>query len=220
MKKRTLTLCVCLVLLLAVLAIFSGCSVSTDGLLEEARVLIEKSAFFNEIYYGEGIPYLLLDKPAIGNYYRADPTFLDEHGFHTIGELKEKTAEVFSEGYCNELFALGFSGFSDGSGGFTVARYCSNQAENLRDENETLLVFHEIEPTVRGTTTYDFSTLKIVETGSDYAVLSLDATVNYPATEEKEAYSETFSLDIRFVYERVTGCGGYDIGWRIDTPTY
>ena len=218
--KKIISLSLTVILILSLIAVFSGCgSVSTDGLLEEAKVLIEKSVLFNEIYYGEGIPYQIMSKPAIGNYYYADEAYLQEHGFKTIGELKEKTAEVFSRSYCEELYVLGFSGFSSANG-FVNARYSSNQAENLRDENEKLLVYKDIEPTVKGTTTYDFSSMSIVEAGADYAYVMLDITVSYPATPEKEAYSEDFTFEIRFVYERVTGCGGYDIGWRIDTPTY
>ena len=71
--KRILTLSLTVVLILSLLSVFSGCgTVSTDGLLEEAKILIEKSVVFNEIYYGEGIPYPVLSKPAIGNYYYAE----------------------------------------------------------------------------------------------------------------------------------------------------
>ena len=218
--KRILTLTLTVVLILSLLAVFGGCgSAPTENLLEEAKTLIERSAVFNEIYYGDGIPYLLLEGPAIGNYYYADPNFLEEHGFKTIGELKEKTAEVFSQGYCEELYTLGFSGFTSANG-FVNARYSSNQAENLRDENEKLLVYNGIEPTVKGTATSDFSDICITEQGDFYAYVALTATVSYPATPEKEAYQETYNVEIRLVYERVTGCNGYDIGWRIDTPTY
>ena len=218
--KKILALSLTVVLLFSMLAVFSGCAAApTENLLEEAKTLIARSAVFNEIYYGEGIPYLLLEGPAIGNYYYADPNYLEKNGFQTIEELKKVTAEVFSADYCEELYLIGFSGFGSANG-FVNARYSSNQAENLRDEDEKLLVFNNIEPTVPGKTTYDLSTAHITETGTDYAFVALTATVAYPATPEKEAYTETYDIEIKFIYERVTGCNGYGIGWRIDTPTY
>ena len=115
--KKILALSLTVILLFSMLTVFSGCaSAPTENLLAEAKALIERSAVFNEIYYGEGIPYQVLEGPAIGNYYYADPNFLEEHGFSTIEELKEKTAEVFTIGYCEELYVLGFSGFSSANG--------------------------------------------------------------------------------------------------------
>ena len=63
--------------------------------------LIEESLILNEIYWGEGIPYI----PSTSSVYcEANFIALSELGFYTIDELKEKTDKVFSKKYCEYIF--------------------------------------------------------------------------------------------------------------------
>ena len=200
--------------LLLALPLLSSCArLNTDGLLTAAPDLIRRSAFFNDIYYGAGIPYNSLAEPAIGVYYYADPDFLSKHGFSTVDELKAMTQEVFSSAYCEDIFQYAFSGFA-AEGGYVYARYSSSQAVNLRDEEETILVSSTQEGMLNqvGSTAYHYDTLRIAEVGGDYAKVAITVTVTYlPDEEHPDGYTQEDELLIRFVYQD---------GWRIDSATY
>lgn len=209
MKK----ICALLLLLCLIVSMLASCGpISTEGLLEAAPDLIARSAFYNDLYYGEGIPRDLVFGPAVGVYYYPDSEYLAEHGFRTPDELKARTAEVFSEKYSAVLFESSFSGYAGLTEGHSYARYCSSQVANLRDENETILVSSEFEPLLTGTSTYDYSTLRIADVGSDYARVGIELTVVYPPDgEHPDGHTVTEEILIRFVFED---------GWRIDSATY
>ncbi|MBQ8859294.1 MAG: hypothetical protein IJ012_05835, partial [Clostridia bacterium] len=102
--KKTLSLLLSVLLLCSALS-FAGCAkLDTTGLAEAAPDLIERSVLFNEIYFGDGIPYNENDTPALGAFYYADPDYLAEHGFSTVEQLKTLTEEVFSEEYSATIF--------------------------------------------------------------------------------------------------------------------
>ena len=120
-----------LLLLCLLLCCLPSCAMRTDGLIEAAYDLIPRSHYFNDIYYGNGIPYDENGTP-VGNYYPARADYLAEHGFSTITELKAETEKVFSADYARAIYASAFSGFYGEGGGYIYARYSSSQAENLR----------------------------------------------------------------------------------------
>ena len=132
-----------ILLLLAMLVpmTLSCATLDTTGLLEAAPALIERAAMLNEVFYGEGIPF---DRSVTdyGSYYPAEREFLEENGFSTVAELRAVTAEVFSAEYAALIAATSLSGFTaEGTTDYIYARYASSQAENLRDERETILVY-------------------------------------------------------------------------------
>lgn len=211
--KKTVSVCLLALLLVsAALSCASCAKIDTTGLLEAAPELIERSAALNEVYYGEGIPYNENDIAATGYYFQADKDYLEEAGFSTIAELRALTETVFSAAYCEILFQSAFDGFAAEGSGYVYARYSSSQAENLRDENETILVYSQHTGTAIGKSTYDFSTLALGEVGKDYATVTLSVTTVYAPTETSpDGFTLTDEMEIRFVYES---------GWRIDSPTY
>lgn len=199
---------------------FAGCApIDTTGLLEAAPDLIARSALLNEIFFGEGIPFNE-EGEAQGVFYPADKTWLAEHGIKTVSDLAEMTKGVFSQAYAALILGSGVSGFPADGGAYIYPRYASSQPENLRDENETILVSstNEFLRDPVGRSTYDYNTLKIVGTERSYAVLSLSVTTVslLPHDERVEGadntVTETVTMEIKFVYE-----GG---AWRIDSPTY
>ncbi len=202
-----------LALLLLTLPLFSaGCALDTTGLLEAAPTLIEKSAFYNEIYFGQGIPWDALATPT-GVYYPAQRGFLTAHGIETVAKLQAATALVFSEGYCRVIFQGAFSGFAaEGAVGAVYARYASSQSASSRDEKETILVstndWHLQNPI--GETTYHYDTLRLGEVGGGYAYVHLTVTTVFGAEGDSPSTSQE-EMKIKFVYEN---------GWRIDSPTY
>ena len=212
MKKIVSLLLTAVTLLSVGLSCASCAKLDTTGLLEDAPVLIARSATLNEIYYGTGIPYDENAVGATGNYYPADKAYLAEAGFSTVAALKALTAEVFSAAYCAILYQSAFEGFSAEGSGYVYARYSSSQAENLRDEKETILVNSKHTGTAIGQSTYDFSTLALGRVGKDYATVTLSVTTVYaPGEQMPDGLTTTDVMEIRFVYED---------GWRIDSPTY
>ena len=211
--KKTLSLLTMAAVMLSVILSFASCAkLDTTGLFEAAPDLIEASAKMNEIYYGAGIPYDENDIGATGYYYPANKDYLKEMGFFTVAELKNMTAGIFSAAYCDILFQSAFEGFAAEGSGYVYARYSSNQAENLRDEDETILVYSRHTGTTIGQSTYDFSTLSLGEVGKDYATVTLSVkTVYAPSEAMPDGLTTTDVMEIRFVNEN---------GWRIDSPTY
>ena len=214
MKKVRNILLLSLLIISLSLSLSSCAKLDTTGLLDAAPSLIERAARLNEIYFGEGIPYDK-DSTPLGNYYEADRNYLREAGFSTVTQLKKLTTDVFSEEYSSILFDTNLSGFAVDGSGYTYARYASSQAEALRDENETILVYvgEGIQnPYLLGKSTYDTSTLSLDKVGKDYAEVSLSVHTVYPVCEiYPEGHETTITMTVRFVYED---------GWRIDSPTY
>ena len=214
MKKTLSVLLLGALLVASVLSLASCAKLDTTGLLEAAPDLIARSVKLNEIFFGEGIPYVE-GATSVGNYYEADPDYLREAGFRTVDQLKKQTLSVFSAEYSEIVFAANLSGFSVEGSGYTYARYTSSQPEALRDEKETILVYvgEGIQnPYLIGKCTYDYASAEITEVGRDYAELTLSVHTEYPVCEVyPEGFEETAPMTVRFVYEN---------GWRIDSPTY
>jgi hypothetical protein len=216
--KKLLSLALALVFFALSLS-FVGCAkIDTTGLLDDAPALIEKSALVNQIFFGDGIPYDEDGTPQ-GNFYPADTAWLDAHGLKTTTDLKTLTESVFSQEYASIILGSGIAGFP-AEVGYVYPRYASSQAENLRDENETILVSSTSEFLANpiGKSTYHYDTLALVATARNYAVLSLSVTTTtlLPADERVEGadntVTTTVTMEIKFVKE-----GG---AWRIDSPTY
>ncbi len=226
MKKtlaRSLAAALLLSLALALGSCAGGCfAMDATGLLDAAPALITRAATFNEIYYGAGIPF---DETVTdyGSYYPADPAYLAAAGFSTVAELREATAEVFSEDYTTLIAETSLGGFAaEGTTGYVYARYASSQAENLRDENETILVYGKssyLDYPI-GTSAYDFTTMKITRRTRDYVAVTLSVTTvtrDLPPEGEEPPATPTYTtktadMEIRFVKETA--------GWRIDSATY
>ena len=217
--KKFLSLALSLVCLFCALPLAGCAKIDTTGLLDAAPALIEKSALVNEIFFGEGIPY---DKngEAQGYFYPADAAWLAEHGIKTTADLATLTESVFSQEYAAIILGSGISGFPAGGGAYVYPRYASSQPENLRDEDETILVSTNNEFLINpiGKSTYDYSTLTLIATARDYAVLALSVTTTTLLPEDERVEGETntttttVTMEIKFVFE-----GG---AWRIDSPTY
>lgn len=216
--KKLLSLALVVVCLLTVLPLFGCAKIDTTGLIEAAPALIEKSALVNAIFYGEGIPYDAQAAPQ-GNFYPADKAWLSSHDIKTTSDLATLCESVFSQEYADIILGSGIAGFP-ADVGYIYPRYASSQPENLRDENETILVSSTSEFLLNpiGKSTYDYTTLTLIARERHYAVLALSVTTTtlLPADErvegEDNTVTTTVTMEIKFVME-----GG---GWRIDSPTY
>lgn len=217
--KKILSIALSLVCLFCALPLVGCAKLDTTGLAEAAPDLIARSAFLNEIFFGEGIPYDESGE-AQGVYYPVDPAWVAETDIHTTTELAAMTEEVFSQAYAALILGSGISGFPVSGGSYIYPRYASSQAENLRDENETILVSSTSEFLINpiGKSTYDYATLRIAAVERDYAMVTLSVTTVslIPHDERVEGADNTVTttetVEIKFVKE-----GG---AWRIDSPTY
>ncbi len=224
--KKMLALSLSAAMLLGLALALGSCAgcfpMDTTGLLEAAPALIERSALLNEIYFGEGIPF---DRSVTdyGAYYPAELDYLEEHGFGTVAELRALTAEVFSADYTELIAKTTLGGFAaDGTTDYIYARYSSSQAENLRDENETILVHGESHYLTYpiGKSTYHYETVRLGAVGRSYAYVVLSVTTvtkeippaGEPAPETPTYTTATSDMEIRFIKEGDS--------WRIDGPTY
>ena len=216
--KKILSVTLALLFVLLALPLCGCAGIDTSGLLDAAPALIERSALVNEIFYGEGIPYDE-DGTPYGVFYPADREFLTAHGLKTTADLRALTASVFSQAYTEIILSTGIAGFP-AEVGYVYPRYASSQAENLRDENETILVSTNNEFLLNpiGKSTYHYDTLQLVATTRTYAVLSLSVTTTMLLPEDERVPGEdntvttTVEMEIKFVRENNE--------WRIDSPTY
>lgn len=206
--KKTLSLLVSATLVISLLFNLISCDRRYDEeeVRAEARSLIEKSALFNEIYWGEGISYIENTSTSNGAYYEASLVSLDKYGFSTIEELKGMTEEVFSEEYCQIIFSTTLSSVSDSGELQFYARYYQKYTDEYMTEPECIMVYSLAKALIVGKTEYLFDTLEVIGSKGDLVFVKIKAKVSHDGkTQEQE-------LKIGLIEQKD--------GWRLDTPTY
>lgn len=171
-----------------------------------AENLIRKSSDLNYIFWGEGIGYIKDDSFSVGYYYPADIASLASFKIETIDDLKEKTREVFSSSYSENIFSTVLSSLSDGDEIYRLARYYQKFSDAGNKEPECIMVYSNALVLLKDEVTYNFDTLAV--RGSEKETIYVTISVNV-TREEKTQIRE---LKVGLVEE--------DDGWRIDTPTY
>lgn len=206
--KKTIKLLILIVLTATVvISVLTSCSSKNDPeTVAAAEELIEKSYEINEIFFGKG---LAVDeesrKEALENleaesdvlnvaYARADALC----GYDSISSLKEDALSVYSEEYCEILFASAFNGIKDAIGNTVeYARY-------IEDEYGFLTVRLGLEDNaIELDRTYDLSSIKIIKQSDSFALFTVDSLV---------AGTPSDTVRIKMVMT--------ENGWRLDTPTY
>ena len=202
---------IAIVLCVAATAALSSCRVRIDdeaAFFAEVADLIERSAEVNELFFGEGLPYvdpdgLTADEiiAAEGNDIISRTTYrpvAEDAKYRTQSEIMDLTRSVYSEKYADSLYSLGFEGVSSEEGAVAVyARYIYTL------ENGLTINMYSVANARKLTRTFDTTTLAIDRLGRDYAVVSL------------EAYDDGESagrVQLRVNKE--------SSGWRLDWPTY
>ncbi len=167
--------------------------------------LIEKSLFFNKIYWGEGIPYI----PSISTslYCEADFIALSELGFYTVDELKKKTQEVFSKAYCEDIFSTSFSSIKDGEEIQFYARYYQKYEDEFQTIPICIMVYSRFENLLPDKVEYLYDTLTVTHSEGDVVYVKVEAKVT-----KDEEHVQTREMVIGLIEE--------ENGWRIDTSTY
>ncbi len=204
--KRIITLFIAISLIFSLNLSLTSCDRKYDEaeVKAVAEILIEKSLFLNEIYWGEGIPYI----PTGSNVYcEANIIALSELGFYTVEELKKKTEEVFTKEYCSYIFSSSFSSVKDGEEIQFYARYYQKYEDEFQNEPICIMVYSRFENLLPDKVEYLYDTLTVTHSDGDVVYVK----VNVKVTRDEEKVQTV---------ENVIGLIEEDGGWRIDTPTY
>lgn len=206
---------VILLTLVVIIALFSvnGCGKTKNREYNEAEViaaaklLIEKSATVNELFYGDGLAIIDDKNYANGNYYMADPISVESYGIETVDDMKKMVRECFTTDYSNLLISTVLSSVSDDSGIQGLARYYQKTSA-LDDTPECIMVLNDLEKVLlKDNVTYDYMTLKVVGSEGEYVKVSITVTV-----ENSDKKVQTKDIEIKLLEENGK--------WKIDSPTY
>ena len=205
--KHIICAAMCAVIMIA----FAGCTVKIEdeaAFLAEVGDLIERSYEVNELFFGEGLPFVDPDGKSAAELV-AEATgeleartiyrpVAEDAPYHSESELMELARSVYSEDYARHLHAIGFSGVSDENEIVAAyARYIDSAEQGLTINMESVAKALPL------TRTFDTSTLAVYRKGWDYVVVTVDAYDNG---------EKTGRVDLRINKESA--------GWRIDWPTY
>ena len=173
---------------------------------QAAEILISKSAALNQIFWGEGIGYISDSSYSVGYYYPADIFSLYNYGIETVDDLKEKTREVFSFAYSQNIFSTVLSSLNDGDGIYAYARYYQKYSDAEEKVPETIMVYSKALVLLKDEVRYNFDTMEVI--GSKKEMVYVTLTVDVVRDEN----TQTRALKVGLIEE--------EDGWRIDTPTY
>lgn len=148
-----------------------------------------------EFVYGENSPV----------YY--DYVRLDEK-YQTVDDIKNAAKLVYSEDYLESIYTIMFDGMSI-EGNIIYARYMHDES----GETDLLLESNVFNPYFETQTTYDYSTMTIVNPSNSSSVnVKIEATGQHIDYDSLEKTVGTYTRTLRFVLG--------ENGWRLDTPTY
>ena len=163
-----------------------------------AEELIKKSETLNEIFWGNGIPYVDDDSYSQGQYYPADPIYLAKHGFMTVDALIKEAEAVFSKAYtvsiCTSILTSSAGDY--GMTGYT--RYYQGE--------EVIMVYKKYKPLLTDLVEYDYSGISVIGSKGE------TVTVSIPIKVTRGELSQQRAIKINLIEE--------ENGWRIDSPSY
>ncbi|MCQ2413202.1 MAG: hypothetical protein MJ082_00200 [Clostridia bacterium] len=211
MKLKLLTV---LLLLVMIFSMAAGCGKEKNNtipdrtydegeILAAATDLIPKTAVFNFIFWGEGIP--AAEEPfTFGKYAEADGTWLEEHGFVSVSDVREKAGEVFSASMMRWIENTVLTGVQAENGYVSIARYLDYETEG----SSYFMVNPDAKVYVTDSTEYDLDSLQVLGSKGETVKVRLDCTV----TDKESGEKKTVSLTVNLFEE--------EAGWRIDSTTY
>jgi len=198
MKKRIISL----ILLLALSLLTSLTSCGEDiieydeaEVLSQAQALIRASREFNEIFWGEGIPYVEGSNYDDGKY----SPFTPDYKYTSIKDIISAAEKVFSSGYMTNVKLTVFSAQFGDTGVNGYARYYQES------ELEPIMVSTDYKPVLVDKNEYLYDTVEI--DGADERAVYVKITV-------KVTRGDTFQEIVR----RIALVN--ENGWRIDSHTF
>lgn len=173
-----------------------------------AVVLLENSKILNEIYWGEGIPYVDDKSLSSGSYYPADQNYLDSIGIETIEDLKRLTEKTYSDGMCDQIYKTILSSVYSDTGIVGLARYEQVYTGKNNDVPDYIRVYTEAKCWFEDTVDYH-PEVEALRSEGDVVYVMVLVTVTSHEDPEKVM---NINLEIGLVEE--------EDGWRLDSPTY
>lgn len=170
---------------------------SEDGKTARMFKLIENyTEEMREIVYDE-------NSPAYYDYVRLDCKF------QRVDDIKKLAESVYSEAYLSAIYTTMFDGIIE-EGRIVYARYMADESGNTT----FLLKSNQFKPFFETQTTYDLSSMKIINPSTANLVnIQIEAVGRYIDKESGEIVTGPLTKNLRFV-KNAEG------KWRLDTPTY
>ena len=198
MKKRIISLI--LLLTLITLSSLTSCAEKTieyDGeeVIQSAKRLIRKSAEFNEIFWGEGIPFVEDSSYGNGIYSPQAP----DYKYISIEKLLSDAAEVFSSGYMLNVNMTVFSAQFGDTGVDGYSRYYQES------DIDPIMIRTDYDPIMVDKNEYLYDT--IVIDGADETAVYVKVTIKVT----RDTSYQHITSRIKLVNEN---------GWRIDSHTF
>ena len=206
-KKRAL-----LSIIVVIFTVFSfiGCSSGREYDEQEVKAaateLIKKAEFINELYYGEGLPYIDNEQYAVGYYYMADAEYAKAHGIQTVEDIKLLTRSVFSIELSNIMISTRLTSVSETDG--TIRGYARYHQKTASDGSpECILVYKNADIYLTDEIIYDYEGIRVIGSEGEVVFVEIDATVN-----TEDGRSQVNTIKIGLLEET--------FGWRLDSSTY
>ena len=173
--------------------------------IENATSLIEKSATFNDIFWGYGIMY---DESGSkeGQYYEASYVDLYILGYETVDDIIAGASEVYSKAYIGRIKNTVFYDFSANSSTLLTPRYYQKYSDAEKKEPECIMVDSTYEVLLKDEVEYLYDTITVKGSKGQVVFVNIDVLVRRDEREQKR------TLEIGIIEEKS--------GWRLDTPTY
>lgn len=129
--------------------------------------------------------------------------------YQTVDSIKKAAEKVYSTDYLASVYGVIFDGFMTDE---TVV-YARYMEDSTIEDGVYFLKSNRFDPYFETQTTYDCSTMKIIQpSNAKKVIVELDANGRYIDREKLEIVTGVHTKTLTFVLE--------DNGWRLDTPTY
>ena len=176
--------------------------------ISAAEALIKKSILMNEIFYGDGIPYVKNESLASGYYYPADEIYLENAGFSTVEQLEATLREVYSTALSDIIIETKLNPVSDDEGIKSFARYYQKYSSIEEDATpECIMVYSLSDVLLDSDVEYDYSSITVLGSKGESVKVQMMATVT-----NSEGDSQKRAITVSLIEE--------ENGWRLDTPSY
>lgn len=207
MKLRIRALLLTVLLTLGVLlSSCGGSGMSDEEIRQIYRDLVQQSYELNDIYYGDGLPFVISEsimayltgvQEGTEGFRVSYMPVSEESPYKYEADIRAATAEVFSDSMCSYLYAVGFEGMSTNEDETVAfARYI--------EQDGVLTVRIDLaEEALPMGRTYDFDAMTVI--ADEASVIR----ASFPSYIDGEK-----SVDVKITIVKTAN------GWRLDSPTY
>lgn len=200
--KKIISVILIAISLLLLSSCGSGMSYDEAEVKAAAKELISKAEKYNDIFWGDGLPYLEDNNYRNGNYYAADVITLDDLGITKIEDIYLNAAKIYSEDYLEDIL-VGVFGINGGE-------FNNNGLVRYYQETDYIMVNSTYRPLLVDEVEYLYNTLEVVDSDGDTVFVKISIKVT--RVEGDEVLTQTREKEIELVKENGR--------WLLDSPTY